>query len=221
MSSNTDIANLALLHLGFGKTIQSLDTERTSEANACRIFYDNALEIILSNFNWPFSTKKLALGLVQTFTNPETDEWRYSYQYPSDCLNLRKIHTPYIRNTNVQSRVPYRIFNSTASNGKLILTDQEKAIAEYTLKITNVDLYPADFKMAFSYLLASYIAPSITNGDNIGTSSKMLQLAQFFGAQATSRNANEEKEEDIPQSEFILARNGDFGIDDIQDRRRF
>lgn len=220
MASNTDIANLALLHLGFGKTIQNLDTERTAEANACRIFYDTALDIILCNFDWPFAGKKAALGLVETFTNPETDEWKYSYQYPSDSLNFRKIYTPYVRNTNMQTRIPYRIFNATESAGKLIFTDQEDAIGEYTVRMTSVDLFPADFKMAFSYLLAAYIAPSITNGDNPGLANNMLQMAQFFGTQATARNANEEKEEEIPQSEFIQARNGDFGLDFFDQRWR-
>ena len=48
MASSTEIANLALSHLGNGTEIADLETERSSEASACRRFYDVALAQVLS-----------------------------------------------------------------------------------------------------------------------------------------------------------------------------
>lgn len=223
MSSNTDIANLAIGQLGFGKTITELDTERSAEANACRLYYDVARKMALTDFEWPFAGKEASLGLITDFTEDPTatTEWSYAYQYPSDCLNFRRILTPYIRNTNIYTEVPYRIFDSVDGAGKLIYTDMEDAVCEYTIDMEDVDKFPPDFKMAFAYLLASYVAPMIINGENQAIQKKMWDLYQFHATRASSRNANEEREEPPPQSEFISAREGGiWGYDDWGPRRR-
>lgn len=216
MSSNTDIANLALGQLGWGKLISDLDslTERSAEANACRLYYEVARQMIFKEFEWPFAGREVSLGLIEEFdTSISTTEWRYSYQYPSEALFFRRILTPYDRNTTIYTEIPYRIFDSEDGAGKLIYTDQCDAVGEYTANITDVDKFPADFKMAFAYLLAAYIAPMIINGDNTALQKKMWDLYQYHSTRATSQNANEEGQEPPPQSEFISFRNGGLSGD--------
>ena len=77
-SSKTEIANLAISHLGIGKTIANLELEKSQEAIACRRFYDTVRDSSLRDFPWPFAGKIQALALV-------SNEWLYAYQYPSDC----------------------------------------------------------------------------------------------------------------------------------------
>lgn len=199
MSASVEIANFALSHLGIGKEISSFD-EKSAEASACDRFYDVALEAVLRDFAWPFATKIDALALVEEDPN---DEWSFSYRYPSDCLHVRRILSG-TRNDTRQSRVPYRIIQD--DEGLLILTDLGEAEMEYTLRADDPVRYPPDFKMAFSFRLAAYIAPRITSGDRSKMREQMLQLYAYEISAAKATAGNEEQPDELPDSEFIRAR---------------
>ncbi len=199
-SSTTAIANLAISHLGIGKEIANLDTERSAEAQACRRFYETAREITLRDFAWPFATKINELGLVEEDPN---DEWAFSYRYPTDCLTVRRILSG-IRNDNRQSRVPYRVTRD--SSGLLIYTDMEDAELEYTIDETDVSRFPADFVMALSFLLATYTAPRLTGGDPFKLGPRAMELYQLELSKARATAANEEQAEELPDAEMIRVR---------------
>jgi hypothetical protein len=198
--TKTQICNFAIGHLGIGKTIADIETERSAEANACRTFYEVCLDIVLAELNWPFAKKFAALALVDTLP---TSEWAYSYQYPSDCVKLRKIYSGQ-RMDSHDTRVPYDLLEATT--GKYILTDLPEAEAEYTTRSANVNYFSAEFAMAFSRLLASYIAPSITSGDNFGIGQKQLQIYEIEMSKAKKNALNEIQKDLDPESEFIRAR---------------
>lgn len=204
MSSTTQIANMALSHLGIGKEISNLDSERSNEALTCRRFYDNARDKTLEDFNWPFACKFETLALVGS---DPTTEWKYSYRYPTDCLKVRRIPSG-IRNDNRQSRVPFKIVQDDA--GHLIYTDMVNAQIEFTAVSNDPEQYPANFVLAFSYLLASLIAPRITGGDNFQVGEKADAKYKALIVFAMATNINEEQEEEVPDSEFIRARGGSF-----------
>lgn len=199
-SSSTEICNLALSHLGNGKTISNIDTERSAEALACRAFYETARDVTLRDANWPFATAFRALGLIET---DPTTEWTYSYRYPTDCLKLRRFLSG-IRNDNRQSRTPYRIARDDA--GRIILTDLVDANVEYTFKETSVIRFPSDFVMALSFRLAAYIAPRVTGGDAFKMGERALRLYTFELGKADSSAASEVQDEELPDSEFIRTR---------------
>lgn len=201
MPSKTGISNLALAHLGIGKRITSLETEKSSEAAACRDFYDLVVEATLRDFPWSFANiEREALALVE---EEPTDDWAYSYRYPSGCANLLKIHSD-TRNDTKQSRVPYKIAKD--SQGKLIYTDKEDAEVMYTELVTDTDLYPADFVLALSFRLAVYIAPQITGADLFKMGERSFQLYLMEIEKAKARNVNEQQDEEEPESEFIRGR---------------
>lgn len=200
-SSTTEIANLSLSHLGIGKEIGNLDTERSEEAAACRRFYDTARDATLRDFPWPRFTKFVTLALVET--NP-TDEWVFSYRYPSDCLELRRVLSG-IRNDSRQSRVPYKIGQDVT--GHLIYTDQADAQVEYTALISTVERYPSDFVLAFSFRLASLVAPRLTGGDPFKVGQRALELYMFEISKARATAVNEEQAEEDVDSEFVRVRN--------------
>ena len=199
-TSNTVVANLALTHLGIAKEIANLDTENSEEANACRRIYEEARKKALRDANWPFATK--IVTLVKLEDNPN-DEWNYSYRYPSDCLNFRKILSG-TRNDHRQSRIPYRVAND--GSGLVIYTDLDSAQAEYTMNLTSVELYPSDFVLALSYLIAKYVAPRITGGDpfNLGKNADAEYIAEISNARSNSYN--EEQLDQEPESEFTRGR---------------
>lgn len=200
MASNTEIANLAIGHLGVGKEIANLDTENSKEAMACRRFFSDARDATLRDFNWPFARRFRTLTLVEEDPN---DEWGYSYRYPTNCLAFRRILSG-IRNDTRQSRIPYLLAND--DDGELILTDKEDAQGEYTVKITDPARFSADFRIALSLRLAAYIAPWVAGGDPFKLGQRALTLYQFEISKAQATAGNEEQAEEPPESEYVRAR---------------
>lgn len=200
----TDIANMALSHINVGKPIGNLATENSQEARACRVFYDTARTATLRDFNWPFARKILTLALIKAQPNCQ---WAYSYQYPSDCVAFRKILSPLANDTR-QSRIPYKEYISDDGNSTQIFTNKECAQGEYTVDVSNTNLFKPDFTMAFSLRLAAYIAPTVTGGDPFKMCQRALQLYVQEVTNAQSNAANEEQEPQEPQSEFIRIRDG-------------
>ena len=200
MESSTEISNLALSHLAIGKQVANIDSEKSTEARACRMFFDIARDAVLRDFAWPFATRLFSLGLVET--NPN-DEWGFSYRMPSDCVQVRRILSG-IRNDTRASRVPYII--GSDNTALLIYTDAESATAEYTLRETRVNLYPPDFCIALSLRLAAYIAPQLTGGDpfRLGERSMKMYVVELSKAQASA--FNEEQSDQAPEAESIQAR---------------
>lgn len=198
-SSKIEIWNMALSHLGHSKEIQT-ENEKSSEAATCRRFWEPAKKKLFRDFMWPFATQIEAVGLVEEDPN---SEWAYAYRYPSNCDRIRRILSG-TRNDSRNTKVPYKIGQD--DQGTLIFTDQEDAEVEYTITIDDVTRYPADCVMALSYLLAALIAPRLTGGDPYKLGDKALKLYVFERTNAENNAANEEQEEEQPDSEFIRDR---------------
>lgn len=206
MATETQVANLALSHLGIGKEIAALGTEKSQEAATLRRFYDEARDATLRDFPWPFATRFESLALVAD-PPTETEEWDFSYRYPTDCLMLRRIQTDVRIDTN-QSRIVFKVGRDT--QGLLIYTDEEDAKVEYTFRETDPGRYPADFLLAFSLRLAHYSAPRLTGGDPFRLGQRALQLYVQEISMAQASAANESVPDQLPDAEAIRAREGEF-----------
>ncbi len=204
-TSLTEICNLTLSHLGSGKEISNITTDRSEEGAALRRFAYVALDQILRDFYWTWATKIVALGEVTSSEDDDhpTEEWAFQYQLPSDCLRFRKIQSG-IRNDVRASRIPYR--ESYGDSGTVIFTDQADAVAEYTIRVEDVLRYPPDFVMAYSRLLAHYVAPRVTRGDPFQMSAKQFEAYEVTASRAAANSANEEQPDELPETESINAR---------------
>jgi hypothetical protein len=200
MASKTEIANLAISHLGKGKEIANIETEKSEEAAACRRFYETAKEATLSDHDWSFASKRATLNLIAS--NPN-DEWDYSYRYPVDCLSVRRIIGA-MRFDTEASEVKYKIEKD--DTGLLIFSDQANAVIEYTENISDPQFFSAEFTLALSFRLASYIAPRLTGGDPFNAKQEMLAQYILELGNAKKKTMNEEKKDLKPPSEFIRYR---------------
>jgi hypothetical protein len=198
---NTEIANLALAHLGVAKSIADLQTEQSTEANVCRRFYEIAKRSVLRSYPWPFATEIVELGLVE---EEPTEEWLYSYRYPANALHVRRLLNGIARNETNDVRESYRLAKD--NQGKLIYCDKEDAEAEITVYVDDDAIESDDFKMAFSFLLAHYIAPTVTSGDpfKMGERAKANYLEEISKAKGTA--SNEEEIDALPESEYARGR---------------
>lgn len=200
MASDTEIANLALSHIGIGREIAALETEASEEAAACRRFFTTARDATFRDFPWPFAREFFTLGLVEEDPN---DDWGYSYRYPSDCVQIHRILSG-VRHDDRQTRVSYNVGQD--SDGLLIFTDEEDAKIEYTKRVTDVERYPPDFIMAFSFRLAHLVAPRLTGGDPFKVGERALQMYLFEISRAQASSVNEQQVDEDRTSEFERTR---------------
>lgn len=200
MASKVEICNLAISNVGTGKTIADFELERSSEAAACRQYYAVALKGTLRDFPWPFATKHLALALVQ---EDPTEEWAYSYRYPTDCVKMRRILSGNRVDTR-QSRVPYRI--SSDASGKLIYTDKYQAVAEYTYLVENTQLYDDSFVNALAWRLASLLSPRLSQGNPFKIAERCRNEYMRELLKAEREGGTEDQPEEEPASEFDRGR---------------
>lgn len=115
MSSDTEVANLALAKIGTRSTIASL-TEDSNEAKAINLIYANTRDQVLSMAFWNFARKtanlavlKIAPGAMGS-TSPGGNVWSpdwpppgwlYEYAYPADCIQMRFVSPQFSNNVGV------------------------------------------------------------------------------------------------------------------------
>ena len=199
MATKLEICNMALSHLGVGEGIAAI-SESSEPARACRLFYDQARDEVLTEIPWTFASKRADLALITADPN---DDWGYSYQYPSDALAVRRIPS-ILRNETRASRVSYYVSNDT--DNRVLFTDTAEAALEYTYRVEQENLFPPLFVQALAFKLAFYLAPRLTKGDPFGLRKSAYEGYQMTIGQAKAQNFNEQQEEMVPDSEFINAR---------------
>lgn len=199
MSSVIEICNVALSRLGNSRTINSL-TEQSKEAGVCSLHYEPARDAVLSDFDWNFARKRVALA--DTGTNPP--DWQFAYAYPTDCVRIISIMVPGMRNPPARCRVQYEVGSDNAGTGKLIYTDQDDAWLMYTGLVTDPNMYDAIFRDALAWRMAAEMAMSLTSAPQMGQNA-MTMYAQIVRS-AGSHSMNESQEPQEPQSEFTAAR---------------
>ena len=129
--------------------------------------------------------------------------WLYAYAYPSDCLLMRSVMPPIITssgsgesqtslNNSVTPCIPgqyqilYATGSSTDSNGnaiEVVLTNQESAVANYTVDQENPALWDALFTSAFVASLAVYLVPALSLNPplmqmSVATAERMIGIAR-------------------------------------------
>lgn len=187
--TNTDIANMALASFGGGR-ITSLD-DNSESARLISLNFDNCADTVLRAFPWNFARRIDLLGL----TAETLGGWDYVYQYPPDCLNVLKIYSS--GNTRLQTRDKFKIY--TNGTTKLIACDVEDAYIEYTMSVTDVNMYDQCFAKALSYLLAAEVCNAKTG--NTSKSQEMLKKYNLTINNALTAGANENNvQEDWPTS---------------------
>jgi hypothetical protein len=158
------ISNNALRLIGIGQKISSLD-DTNHRAEACKDAYPEARDLVLSQFEWPFITKRIALGLVEEEPN---DDWAFSYRYPIDCVGIIRIAS----SGGLPDYAPTAFTLGQDATGRLVFTDFEDAIVEYKATLDDPGEWPNCLADAVSAELAERIAPIF----KVGTDK--LQVAQ-------------------------------------------
>jgi len=224
-TSRVEIANLSLAHVNVGDEITTF-IDLSDAARETNKFYDVARRQLLKSFAWNFATRQSKLTQVPerpesmtTLTiREEAAEWEYAYLIPSDMLKPLRILSEN-RRDNRQSAYPFRIIHGDTDEsmanvqpGLVLYTDRYEAILEYVMDLgvtdTETTLLPDDFVLAFSFLLAYYIAPNISSGDTIKLRADLATQYEAAVRVAINNTLKEGLKDDIPPSEFTRSRRG-------------
>lgn len=207
MSTEVDIANLALAHLGDEATISSLD-EGSAQSNHCQRFFAMARDALLEMHEWRFATRREALALL---SNTEPTSYDFTYAYPNDALKVFAVLPPEAQNDTSAPTATTNVFLTPAlptaiyqpqdfdteilSDGtQVIYTNQEDAVARFAVRVTDPAKWSPLFTLALSYMLASFLAGPVIKGDaGRKAAADMLKLANNYGSQATSADAQQKK----------------------------
>ncbi|MCO7511795.1 hypothetical protein NJH77_21325 [Serratia fonticola] len=200
MASVIQICNVALSRLGNSRVIASL-TEKSKEAAACSLFYEDCRDAVLADFPWGFAMKRLALAELD-ITQPD---WQFSYRYPTDCMRLEEIYPPDgARYTTPEFRVPFETGAEEDGAGRLILTNLPNAWIRYVSRITDPNMYGPEFRDALSWRIAAEINMQITGDTNKGN--EAAQKYQLSISAASALSISEAQEPVAPWSDVTNER---------------
>jgi hypothetical protein len=195
--SRVEICNMALARIGVSAFIEDIDSEPSTEAQACRLFFDAARDRLLAEFNWPFARRYAALQLIdQADDQPWANDWPFKYQYPPDCIAVRRIVTAL--GPNDPNPPPFDVGEG------VIYTNQEKAIALYTARVVSTAKFPPLFVSALAWLLAWELGMPLAVDPKMRAAA--IQGYNMDLSVAAAKAANESQPHEGPDPEFIRAR---------------
>lgn len=167
------IVNLALAHLVMNAVANLSTSSNDPKIKAINRFWEVARDDVFSELDWSFATVTQNLAQIADYYAPE---WTYGYTYIT--LNVANIWYIFdAATTKTKEEQKFEVKYDPSQSGKVILSDLDDAIAEYTYIVTDVTLWSHKFVMAFSYRLASMVCPILT-----GDAEKALSLMQLSNA---------------------------------------
>jgi len=168
-TTKVDICARALIMVG-AQPISSF-SDGSTEALVASNIYEDIVEASLCRSRWRFATTQKQISLL---TSAPTGRYDYAYQMPTDPAVLQ-INTITV-NDNI---IPYERYQNYiyvdgyGSNNKLIM--------DYIYRVDE-SYFPAHFKLALEYQLASVFAGSVARDNDMIKSFVELADRQFLTA---------------------------------------
>lgn len=159
MSSEVEICNLALSHLGDGATVASINPpEGSAQAEHCQKWYPIARNALLAMHDWSFATTRALLAELAN-TQPQ---WPHAYARPTDCLKVLSI----LPSGGTGACSQAFITETDALGNQIILTEQPDAVARYTRLVTDTSKFSPLFTDTLGWYLSTYLAGPVVKGDS-------------------------------------------------------
>lgn len=195
MPSETDLANVALRHIG-GTRITSF-TDGSKNANAVNDIYVSVRDGLLAKHNWNFATQRVELARSATVPAFEFD---YGYVLPSDWIRTISVHD----NDAGAGSMEFRV--ETNGTERVIVASRENVFLRYVARITDPNMWPTDFISALEYALARALAIPVANSNTLSDSMAGHARAQLGAAK--SADAIGASPERRPAGSWVGARGG-------------
>lgn len=186
MTTDADIANMALSRLGTRATVADL-SENSTEARVARTWYAATRDALLRERDWNFARVRRALSL----SGIAPAGWRLSYALPADCLRFLGIDDGSVDRGALDRGVPRPpVPFETVSDGasRFVLTDEAGAVGLFTQRVSDRGRMDAGFVTAFVDRLAAHMAYPITQKTEVAVRLAELSRRSFDAAAATDAN---------------------------------
>lgn len=119
----------------------------------CIIAHTASAAFVTDEANWSVSSQLYA------------GRWSLAYTYPSNCLAMNLVYNE--GTINKSKGEPYVETYDSVNNAKVILTDCEDALGEYTFDLSDTTIWDSVFCAIFSLKLAEHMSPALTADDTI------------------------------------------------------
>lgn len=199
MSSVVFICNLALTNLA-KPDIEDIN-EDSSEARACKQYYEHVRDMLLQAAPWRFAAKTVSLAEV---TNDKPGDWLHAYQRPTDCLKVRYIRPEYSETPSTDTPPPGEYGYPYELEGQKLYCDLSPALLRYTYRLTDPTKYSPTFIEAFGWHLAVRLAMPLTRDPKVRADA--YNVAVRMQASAEALDANEERHDSNHDSELVAGR---------------
>lgn len=204
MSSEVEIVNLALSHLGDTANVASINPpDGSMQAEYAAQFYPQARDTLLEMHDWGFSTTFASLASVAN----TSAKWGYAYALPANFLKILGTVPSVMQNSvfydTVQEEVDAfghpafgwieMLQRGFATFNGVVYANEQNAVFAYTQRITDPTKFSPLFVRCLSWLLASDLAGPILKG-SVGAAAAKTAFDAFktlFGA-AASIDANQQ-----------------------------
>jgi hypothetical protein len=200
MASQSDICNMALGFIGVSLTIGNIN-EQSNGSVTCLQFWNIVQDYMLRQYNWKFAAYRVT---AQPLADPPQN-WGYVYPLPADCLKVKCITIPGLRNPRADQRAPFEQA-AIAGIGRVIYTDMNPCELQYTSQITDTEQWDPMFCIAFAYLLGSFIAMPLSSTPSVAAQCRAAseQTCQL----AIAQDLVESQPDAPPDCAFISERDG-------------
>ena len=176
MATEVSICSNALRQLG-DDPITSL-TDDTERARLCNAFYADARDACLRSHPWNFAITRASLTQLSS-----TPAYGFDYQYalPTDPYCLRVLSMEF-------EDYIFKVEN-LATEGRVLLTNEDTAKILYIAKITDTALFDSMFVDALTAKLAANLAYPVTNSVTLQT--QMVKIYEGKMSEARSIDGQE------------------------------
>lgn len=215
-------------------------SDGSTASDACSTLFSFVFEQLARVTKWGCLNKQATLTMIQaaqgTPENPTGSSlpipqqpWLYAYLYPPDCLLMRQIFPPLVSSGSTvnqtslsnsitpsipgQYQIPYEIAYSTDSGGnpvEVVLTNQENAVANYTVNQQDPASWDSLFTATFVASLAVYLVPALSL--NAPLMQQQIKIAESLIGRAQEQDANESPVTQDHVPDWLLARRGATGV---------
>lgn len=146
MTSNTDLANRALAHVG-EQQISDIDDPEVKAARVCKSFLQDIIDETLREHRWNCAIKRVTLSRL---SDPPNHGFQHAYQLPGDFIRMLELNGEQFDASTEYFEI---------EDGKRLLCDDSQADIRYVRRIGVAEMDPLLAKTVSLSLAASICIP--------------------------------------------------------------
>ncbi|KKL69233.1 hypothetical protein LCGC14_2117020 [marine sediment metagenome] len=193
MVSTVDVINVALRRVGAARVVSL--TDDSAEAVIANDLFSEVLDDLLRQHAWNFAIRRAKLAQL---VDEPTFEFDHAYTMPANWIRTVSVHP----NSEGAGTMFYR--EEQLDDKRVILTSTDEVYMRYVARVTDPNLWSADFRNAVSMTLARDFAIPLGNSNTLHANFDKLSRGAL--ARARSTDAMGSSPERLPRGSWVTRR---------------